>query len=60
MICLAILTYVVSQDVAPRGSPKGTTQQMADTSTWVHGDGGWRCVMHTETPLEANAAHKPS
>jgi hypothetical protein len=55
----AVLTYRVSQEVAPRGSSKGTTQEMADTSTWVRGGDGWRCVMHTETPLDVNAAHKP-
>jgi len=56
----AILTYRVSQDVAPRGSSNGATQEMADTSTWVRRDDGWRCVMHTETPLDAKVAHKPS
>jgi ketosteroid isomerase-like protein len=57
----AILTYRVSQDVAPRGSSKVATQEMADTSTWVRGGDGWRCVMHTETPLDrkASAARKP-
>ena len=54
----AILTYRVSQDVAPRGSTKATTQQMADTSTWVRGDDGWRCVMHTETPIDEKAAQR--
>jgi hypothetical protein len=57
----AILTYRVSQDVAPRGSSKAATQEMGDTSTWVRGGDGWRCVMHTETPLDrkASAARKP-
>lgn len=52
----AILTYKVTQDVAPRGKSSVTTQQMADTSTWVRGSEGWRCVMHTETSLETPAA----
>jgi len=54
----AILTYRVSQDVAPRGSSQSATQEMADTSTWVRGDDGWRCVMHTETPLDVPATDK--
>jgi Domain of unknown function (DUF4440) len=48
----AILTYRVTQNVAPRGK-KGKTVQMFDTSTWVRsGNDEWRCVMHTETPAE--------
>lgn len=49
----AVLTYRVKQDVADRGANSmTTTQEMADTSTWVQSsDGDWRCVMHTETPL---------
>jgi len=51
----AILTYHVKQEVASRGDGdvEGTTQEMNDTSTWVHTGDGWRCVMHTETPAEA-------
>lgn len=53
----AILTYRVKQGVADRGSAKSTTQEMADSSTWVRSDDDdWRCVMHTETPFE----HKPA
>ena len=50
----AILTYHVKQEVASRGDGdvEGTTQEMNDTSTWVQTAGGWRCVMHTETPSE--------
>lgn len=51
----AILTYGVKQGVADRGKSKSITQQMADTSTWILTDGGWRCVMHTETPVETGA-----
>ena len=54
----AILTYRVTQDVAPRGSSQATTAEMADTSTWVRGDEGWRCVMHTETPLDTKGTRK--
>ena len=51
----AILAYSVTQQMADRGKPGGVTQQMADTSTWIMTDEGWRCVMHTETPVEASA-----
>lgn len=61
----AILTYRVLQEMAARGSSKrgsaeggsakGTAREMADSSTWVRGEDGWRCVMHTETPLESAA-----
>jgi len=47
----AILTYRVKQAMAPRGKSASTTQEMADTSTWVRKGGQWQCVMHTETPL---------
>lgn len=51
----AILTYGVKQDVADRGKSGAMTQRMTDTSTWILTDDGWRCVMHTETPVEASA-----
>ena len=48
----AILSYRVKQGVAPRnGSGTATEQEMHDTSTWIKTDGGWRCAMHTETPV---------
>ena len=50
----AILSYRVKQRVAPRGKGVTTEQQMHDTSTWVKTDKGWRCAMHTETPIEAH------
>ena len=54
----AVLTYRVKQGVAERGSSKRKTQQMADTSTWVLcDDGDWRCVMHTETPVDPKSRH---
>jgi hypothetical protein len=49
----AILAYRVKQEMATRGRAEGTTQQMADTSTWVKQGDGWRCVMHTETSMDA-------
>ena len=52
----AIVTYRVKQKVGSRDkSGKGTTQEMADSSTWVRASDGWKCVMHTETPLESQA-----
>lgn len=51
---MAILTYSVKQNVAPRGEKNqaGTEQQMHDSSTWIHTEGRWQCVMHTESPAE--------
>jgi hypothetical protein len=47
----AILTYRVRQKVAARQGGKSMVQEMNDTSTWVSTPEGWRCVMHTETPV---------
>lgn len=52
----AILTYRVKQGVAPRGEGQAVQQEMNDTSTWVKTPDGWRCVMHTETPVGTDAA----
>ncbi|MDM0013571.1 nuclear transport factor 2 family protein [Variovorax sp. J22P168] len=53
----AILTYTVKQSVAERGRPgAATTTDMLDSSTWLRTADGWRCVMHTETPLAAKDA----
>ena len=49
----AILSYRVKQAVAPRGKDSATQQEMNDTSTWIKTDRGWRCAMHTETPVVA-------
>ena len=54
----AVMTYRVKQTVAEREdignakSEKGTTQDMLDTSTWVHIDKRWQCVLHTESQME--------
>ena len=53
----AILTYEVKQSMADRGKSSGVTQQMADSSTWIRTDDGWRCVMHTETPVDGAKKH---
>lgn len=50
---LAVLTYRVKQQMAQRGtSSKPIQQEMADSSVWARQSGTWRCVMHTETPLD--------
>ncbi len=51
---MAILSYRVKQGVAPRGQVGTTEQEMNDTSTWVKTGQGWRCAMHTETPIGAH------
>jgi hypothetical protein len=54
----AIVIYRVRQDIVERQSNKATTQEMNDTSTWIHDGESWRCVMHTETPVTRNkSAH---
>ena len=47
----AVLTYRVKQAVAQRDGGKELKQEMADSSVWTRKDDGWRCVMHTETPV---------
>ena len=47
----AVLTYHVKQGVASRGQSRETKRDMNDSSVWVRKDDGWRCVMHTETPV---------
>ena len=49
----AVLSYRVKQTLAPHGKQATTEQEMNDTSTWVQTDQGWRCAMHTETPMAA-------
>ena len=43
-------SYRVKQGVAARGTG---APKMDDTTTRVITDHGWRCAMHTETPIEA-------
>lgn len=57
----AVLTYRVKQAVAPRGDGgKAIQQEMADSSVWLRKGGEWRCVMHTETAMQAGATKKPA
>ncbi len=53
----AIVTYRVRQVIAPRNSGETTEQEMNDSSTWIRTGGQWRCVMHTETPVQATSMH---
>ena len=54
----AVLTYHVKQAVAPRETGDSMAQEMNDTSTWIQDGTRWRCVMHTETPVESkHGAH---
>lgn len=51
----AILSYRVTQRVETReklARKSHATQDMADTSTWVEAADGWRCVIHTQTPVQ--------
>ncbi len=50
----AVLTYRVKQTVGARDGSQSTTQDMSDTSTWVHLGNRWQCVLHTESPMAAN------
>ena len=51
----AVLTYRVKQTVGARDDGKSTTQNMLDTSTWVHLDKRWQCVLHTESQMETKS-----
>lgn len=53
----AVLTYRVHQTLASRGGGDTLEQDMADASVWTRKGGQWRCVMHTETPVDRQAAH---
>ena len=51
----AVVAYHVTQHVEEQG--KGhSVQEMNDSSTWIKGGDGWKCVMHTETPAAAKPA----
>lgn len=52
----AVMTYRVKQTVAARDGGKSTTEDMSDTSTWVHSGKRWQCVLHTESQMEAKPA----
>jgi hypothetical protein len=53
----AVVTYRVKQTVCLRGNGTETsTQEMNDSSTWVQVGMQWKCVMHTETPANLEAA----
>ena len=52
----AVLTYQVKQTVATREGGKSSTQNMSDTSTWIHAGKRWQCVLHTESEMQAKPA----
>ncbi len=53
---LAVVTYTARQAVTARhGKADLIRQEMADASVWARKSGQWRCVMHTETPLQPAA-----
>ncbi len=49
----AILMYHVKQTMVLRGKTESVTQEMTDSSTWVHNGKTWLCVIHTETPSDS-------
>ncbi len=52
----AVLTYRVSQGVAPRSDRSAAkTEDMHDSSCWVRSGDGWKCAIHTETPVASEA-----
>jgi hypothetical protein len=51
----AVLMYHVKQTMALRGKTESVTQEMTDSSTWVHNGEDWLCAIHTETPFESKA-----
>jgi len=53
----AVMTYHAKQSLLQRGQSEEIQQEMADSSVWVHKDGQWRCVMHTETPVDSETSH---
>ena len=52
----AVLTYQVKQTIAAREGGKSSTQNMSDTSTWVHAGKRWQCVLHTESEMQSKPA----
>ena len=52
----AVLTYRVKQSVRARDGGQSITQDMSDTSTWVHLGNRWQCVLHTESPMHTTTA----
>lgn len=44
---VAIVAYTVHEELTVDGKP--VKLDAADSSTWVRRDGGWRCVLHTES-----------
>src|SRR5438045_9425104 len=47
----AVVTYKAKQVIQERGKSASVKQAMADSSVWTRERGKWRCVIHTETPI---------
>ena len=52
----AAMTYHVKQSVGARDGRQSKTQDMSDTSTWIHLSNRWQCVLHTESPMDTKVA----
>lgn len=48
----AVMTYRVEQTLQMRDKAQTLDQEMINASVWVRKGRQWRCVMHTETPVE--------
>jgi len=46
---VAVIVYKVREDLTFDGEP--ISFEAADASTWVRKDGGWVCILHTESIL---------
>ena len=51
----AVVAYRARQGVGKRGQKESAVQEVSDTSTWVLDGDRWRCVLHTETPVNPPA-----
>lgn len=47
----AVITYRAKQRIAPTGDGRTDEQDMHDSSTWIRTGGGWKCAVHTQTPI---------
>lgn len=46
---VAVIAYKVHEDLVVDGAP--LSLDAAETSTWVHKNGSWKCATHTESLL---------
>lgn len=50
---VAVVTYLVKQSIEHDGNTQTTDN--SESSVWIKSDSSWKCVLHTETPLQANS-----